>query len=520
MSVTTTPPPPAGGGSNGRDNGNGPNGQGRGPRDEDTRTDTRGWASPSRIFDLIRGKQQDDMSSEVLEYFSPSQAIIARGPIPLANHVVGIICALFIAVVIVCCTMSIDRIATGSGKIVSMVPESVVQPLNAGIVKTIAVNQGDIVHKGQLLAQIDPTFAAADNNAAREQVDRYQTEVDRLTAEFHQTQYKPHQLTPGATVQEGIFAQRAAARQAELRYYQGQIDAQKALQVQAEASVRQYAKETGVSLDVEKIRTKLESDAVGSHLDTLAAVSARLESERNVLVNISQGENARQNVIALQGQLENYNQQWFADVSQTITDDEVQLASYRDSLEHAAMNYKLVDLRAQEDSIVLAVAPISPGAVIQPGQTFFTLVPVNAPLEVDAQITADQTGFLSPGQAANIKFMTFVFTKFGQASGSVRLVSADSFLTGGAASAASGSTGTPSGGAGNSIFTGTNPTSPYFYDVRVSLDRLALKNVPKDFRVIPGMPVTVDVKVGDRTIWDYFVERLMPVMYEGMREPD
>ena len=56
--------------------------------------------------------------------------------------------------------------------------------------------------------------------------------------------------------------------------------------------------------------------------------------------------------------------------------------------------------------------------------------------------------------------------------------------------------------------------------MRVSLDRLALKNVPKDFRVIPGMPVTVDVKVGDRTIWDYLVERLLPVMYEGMREPN
>ena len=499
MSVTTTPAQAGG----------------SGPQDREPE-ETRSWANPARLYNLLRGKQ-DDMSTEVLEYFSPSQAIVARGPIPLANQVVAVICALFISVVIVCCVMSLDRIASGQGKIISMVPESVVQPLSAGIVKTIAVNQGDIVHKGQLLAQIDPTFAAADNTAAREQVDRYQTEVDRLSAEFHQTAYKPHQLSPGAVVQEGIFAQRAAARQAELRYYQGQIDAQKALQVQAEAQVRQFAKETGVTLDVEKIRTKLEADAVGSHLDTLAAVNARLESERNVLVNISQGENARQNVIALQGQLENYNQQWFADVSQTITDDEVQLASYRDQLEHAALNYKLVDLRAQEDSIVLAVAPLSPGAVIQAGQTFFTLVPVNAPLEVDAQITADQTGFLAPGQSANIKFQTFSFTKFGQASGSVRLVSADSFMTGSASSA---STGTPSGGAGNSIFTGNNPTSPYFYDVRISLDRLALKNVPKDFRVVPGMPVMVNVKVGDRTIWDYFVERLMPIMYEGLREPD
>jgi hypothetical protein len=80
-------------------------------------------------------------------------------------------------------------------------------------------------------------------------------------------------------------------------------------------------------MDVERIRTKLESDAVGSRLDTLAATGTRLEAERNVLFNIQQGQNAKQLASALQGQLDNYNQQWFEDVSQTLTDDEVQLAS-------------------------------------------------------------------------------------------------------------------------------------------------------------------------------------------------
>jgi hemolysin D len=267
---------------------------------------------------------------------------------------------------------------------------------------------------------------------------------------------------------------------------------------------------------VEKIRSKLEADAVGSRLDTLAAVNARLEAERSVLFNLDQAESAKQNAGALQGQLDNYNQQWFADVSQTLTDDQVQLASYRDQLEHAALNYKLVDLRAQEDSIVLSVAPVSSGSVMQAGQTFFTLVPVNAPLEVDAQITADQTGWVEIGQPADVKFLTFPYSHFGQASGSVRLISADTFLTGGSGA----TTGTPSGTAGNSVFTGVNPTVPYFADVRISVDRLNLKEVPKNFHIIPGMPVMVDIKVGNRTIWDYFVEKYVVVLYEGMREPD
>lgn len=494
MSITTSPAPA-------------PLGQGTGQSSE----------RPERFGFLRRWfGPTDDAPLEMLEFFSPSAAIIAAPPRALARNTVLVIGSFVLVIITMFFILTLDREVQASGKIVSLTPETVVQPLNAGVVKTIAVSEGDIVRKGQLLAQLDPTYAAADNRAALDTVDRYQTEIDRLTAEVHQYPYKPKQLTAGALVQEGIYAQRAAAREAELRYYKGQVDAERALEQQAEANVHQYAKETGVAVDVEKIREQLERDQVGSRLDTLAAQSSRLEAERNVLFNIEQSKSARQTIVSLQGQLDNYNQQWFADISQNITDDSVQLASARDQLEHAALNYKLIDLRADQDSIVLSVAPVSPGSVLQAGQTFFTLVPINAPLEVDAQVTGDQSGFLEIGQEAQIQFQTFPFLEFGEARGAVRLVSADSFPTGPGGS----STGASSGTASNAVFTGQAPTSAYFYDTRITIDRMKLRHVPRDFHLIPGMPVNVAVSVGSRTIANYFSERWLPILYEGMREPN
>jgi hypothetical protein len=33
------------------------------------------------------------------------------------------------------------------------------------------------------------------------------------------------------------------------------------------------------------------------------------------------------------------------------------------------------------------------------------------------------------------------------------------------------------------------------------------------------MPVSVAISVGTRNIWEYLIERLLPIWYEGMREP-
>jgi hemolysin D len=46
-----------------------------------------------------------------------------------------------------------------------------------------------------------------------------------------------------------------------------------------------------------------------------------------------------------------------------------------------------------------------------------------------------------------------------------------------------------------------------------------LHGVPDGFHIIPGMPVTADVKVGKRTVLKYLLGMMLPVTREAMREP-
>jgi len=63
------------------------------------------------------------------------------------------------------------------------------------------------------------------------------------------------------------------------------------------------------------------------------------------------------------------------------------------------------------------------------------------------------------------------------------------------------------------------PTAELYYAATVTLDKLNLRNVPADFRVIPGMPVETDIRVGTQTIMQYLMERIVPVFTQGMNEP-
>jgi hypothetical protein len=59
---------------------------------------------------------------------------------------------------------------------------------------------------------------------------------------------------------------------------------------------------------------------------------------------------------------------------------------------------------------------------------------------------------------------------------------------------------------------------PYF-KVRVAIKEVKLRNVPKDFRLVPGMTLVGDIMVGSRTILSYLVEGGLRTGSEAMREP-
>ena len=441
----------------------------------------------------------------LLEFHSPSAALGMVTPLPGARGMTWVVCSLVVACGAAAALIPIDKVVTASGRVVAQSATSVVQPLETAIVRSIEVREGQTVRKGDVLARLDPTFATADVSTLQSQVKSLDAEVSRLEAEAAGATYRPMDDSAVAVLQGVMYTQRKAERAFKNENYTQKISSLQSQVQRAMSDKLGYGERVRIARDLERKRLELERLAVGSQIARLESEATRVEAERGLANAEAQVIQAARDMRALEAERDAYNQQWRSQVSQEQTEQGRKLSDAREQLNKASLRRQLVELRAEQDSIVLNVAKVSQGSVLQSGEQFFTLVPLDAPLEVEVNIAGTDAGFVHPGNPVTVKFDTFPFTQYGSAEGKVRLMSADSF------------TGNPDErqrGAPQPQAAG-----PAFYRSRITLDAIKLHDTPANFRVMPGMPVTADVKVGEHTVLSYLISRVLPVAMTGMREP-
>jgi HlyD family secretion protein len=467
---------------------------------------------------LIPRRAQELSERALLEFQSPSAALIdapVQGP---ARRTVWIVTALFISVLVVGGSVPVDKVVTAKGSTLSLVPTLVVQPLETSIVRAINVREGQVVHAGEVLARLDPTFSESDMTALQAQVTRDQAEVDRLNAELDGTPYKPKSDNASVMLQAMLYAQRQAEFQARIQGYDQKISSLQAAATRSQSDIQFYTDRLQVAVNVESMRKQLQGLGDGSKLNTLAAMDSRLEISRSLANAISTLNGAQHDLQATVADRDAFVQQWRAEAGKDLHDSSADLSDAKENLNKAQLRHQLVDLRAQQDAVVLTVARVSVGSVMQSGDQFITLVPVDAPLEVESFVAASDAGFVHVGQNVTVKFETFPFTHYGYAVGTVRLVSPDSFTLNAGPSSTRGA-GVPTSASSSSDAVAQGGDGQTYYRVRITLEQMKLHDTPPGFRLQPGMPVTADIKVGKRTMLSYMFSRVLPTFYDGMREP-
>jgi hemolysin D len=459
-----------------------------------------------RGLSSVKGAGARDSDMAVLEFQSPTRALIATPTSYSAHYVSLIIGTIVILALVGSCIIKLDKIVVGHGKLVSTVPTTMMQPLQTSIVRNIYVRRGQFVHKGQLLAQLDPTFSAADSQADQEQVDSYSAQIERLQAQIGNKPYLPSTSNRQSELQLQAYDQLQAQYRFGVKNFDQQIIGLEATLQHAQSDIDQFSNRLSISSNVEHMRDQLQQMHVGSQIDTLSAADNRLSMAGSLADAQSAAKQAIGNIASTVAQRGAFIQQWFSTLSLQLQQAQNSLATAQQSLTKDSRIHQLVELRADQDAMVLNLAHVSPGSVLQAGQQFISLVPRNAPLQAEIVIDGTQSSYLGVGDSVNVKLQSLPYMIYGSLQGHVAWVSPDSFdqqdVQNGAIANITGA-----------------PPKDLFYEARVELNHNGLRHTPLGFALTPGMPIDADVKVGQRRIISYLLVRMLPALQAGKRSP-
>lgn len=461
----------------------------------------------SKAISPARADRMDPTLPAILEYQSPSSAIINLPMPPIARGFVMTLSSMMLVTGVLAATIKVDRVVTADGLVVARSATIVVQPLEASILRSIEVQPGDVVHAGQVLARLDPTFAAADMGTLVAQVSTLQAQVSRMQAEVENRPFSYSGMDPNMALQAAIYGQRQEEFNFKLENYQQKLDSLAAVIARSRADIAQYTDRLAYAKSLEAMRVELEHLNVGSKINTLSAMDSRAEMAGNLASAEQQALGAQRDLAAMIAERNGYVQNWHAEIADKLTDALSKLSDARESLNKAQLRRQLVELRAEQDGTVMSESKVSVGSVLSAGQQLMTLVPTDAPLEIEANIAGKDDGHVHVGDPVDIKFETFPYTQYGMAHGVVRIVSPDSFN-------AQDEQRNP---------TGSVPVMPtsgeVYYRSRITLDQIQLHGTPANFHLVPGMPVIADIRVGKQTVIRYMMGKFIPLATEGMREP-
>ncbi len=393
----------------------------------------------------------------------------------------------------------LDEVVRGSGKVIPSSQVQVVQNLEGGIVKQIAVTEGELVAAGQVLLVIDDTRFDSSLQENRVRLLSLQAKMIRLQAEAEGLEQMPDmpreiaEALPQIFEQEKqLFIERRSEFEANSRILGEQVEQKQHAIAEMKARSRRLTRSLDLSEQELKVTRPLRDQGAVSDVEVL-----RLQRQVNdlrgeldetklaILRAAAELDEARQRLIE---QDAGFRKEVRAELNEVSAELNVSNAS------NVALEDRVrrTQVRSPIRGIVKSLLVRTVGGVVQPGMDLVEIVPVDESLLIEAKVNPRDIAFLRPGLPAKVKLTAYDFAIYGGLEAQVEHISADTFLE--------------------------DNGEPY-YLVRVRTKEPTLVRNGKPFSIMPGMTAEVDILVGEKTVLSYLLKPVLRARENALREP-
>lgn len=347
------------------------------------------------------------------------------------------------------------EVSNGTGKVIPSSREQVIQSLEGGIVTQMNVSEGDLVERGEILAQLDPIKTRSNVGESEAKYRAALASVSRLQAE---ASGEPLKFPPALDAWPDLVRAETGlynTRQRGLRQTLAGIESSLKL-VRSELAITENLAKIGASSRVEVIRLNRQR----SELE-LKATEARSD--------------------------------YLVEARQDLSKASAEADSLAEVVRGRADSLSRLTLRSPVRGIVKDIEVTTIGGVIPPNGQLMQIVPQDEQLLIETRIAPRDIAFIHPDQQAKVKITAYDYSIYGSLDGKVVTISPDT------------------------IQDEAKP-EVFYYRVFIRTDADTLQNkAGKSFAIVPGMVATVDIRTGEKTVLDYLIKPLNRAK-EALRE--
>lgn len=459
------------------------------------------------------------------EFLPAALEIMEKPPSPGLRWLLLMTCGLLVLALIWSIIGRIDVVATAAGKAVPGENVKIVQSIEIGAVRAIHVRNGQFVRKGELLIELDPTLATADEAQSTQSLRSAQIIKARNDALLAHLRGAPARfIAPKGTSPDIMANEEAYVRTAVAQY-----EAQKSALIQQRAESE--ADLAGTKAEIAKLeealpyidkqmnaRAELAEKGFFSRLKLLEYEQLRAEHLRNIEVQHANFARSEASIRRLEAELLSLRAGFGRTAVTDFAEAESEAGLASEQLRKAARMRQYQELRAPVDGVVQQLAVTTVGGIVQPAQPLMVIVPCsggasdasscNGGVTVEAFVQNKDIGFVKVGQRVAVKLEAFNFTDYGLIEGKVTTISRDAIDQ----------SQQPVGSVRDEKGRPIQPGLVYAAKVELACGRGDPARHPLCDRVQPGMAVQAEIKTGRRRIIQYLLSPISQALSEAGRE--
>ena len=395
----------------------------------------------------------------------------------------------------------IETTITAEGKVITQTYNKTVMHPQGGIVKNIFIKEGDFVKQDQALLEIDNT---EQNSKLLSNIKKHDTNLflmcrhkaqSELKEKLDCTEYVKNIIDSSKLPQlevdtEYLFKSDMKSLQAKINLLKSQNSV---LHSQNNGLNNQIASNQRLLMSYQKELKKWEELLKSDAIDELRVIETQRTIEQNQL-----------QIGILQSRVEENNAKITANQQQIQLEEETfkntALTRYNEiELENKLINDAIVSLRntiqntiikAPSSGLVTDMKIHAIREVVSPHKQIMSIVPTDKKLIIEGYVLPSDIEKVYQGQNTEISFPAFVDPSAIPIEGKVMYISADAI--------------TPEG------------EKESYYVVLLEITPKGFDAIEQnDFKIIPGMPSTVFIKIGKKTLMEYLTQPIIQ-MFKGI----